>query len=285
MGVVARNVGSSLGWRPSLPDFRDYTVTSPAVTRLLRRMKRRNKSKTRRPKMDLREFFPPPDDQALRPTATAHAVVGMLEYFQLRSHGDSARLSSWFVYRSACQLLAEQQPETIDFRTLMKAVRNFGAPAARFWHAESDSAADDPPGFLYSLVDKYRELLYVRLDPANQTGTETLELVRTLLAAGFPVVFGLGLPESALSGGPIPYRPVFEQVVRGHALLAVGFDDRHLESTRGALLVRNCWGSSWGEDGYGWLPYAFVEQQLATDFWTVLREDWVDSQEFRRPVL
>ena len=51
----------------------------------------------------------------------------------------------------------------------------------------------------------------------------------------------------------------------GQALLAVGYDDRWLRSSRGAILVRSSWGTGWGQQGYGWLPYAFIEEQLAVD--------------------
>ena len=38
-------------------------------------------------------------------------------------------------------------------------------------------------------------------------------------------------------------------------------------------------------EGYGWLPYAYVEEQLAADFWTVISDEWLDSDEFLRPRL
>ena len=37
------------------------------------------------------------------------------------------------------------------------------------------------------------------------------------------------------------------------------------------------------ESGCGWLPYKFVEQRLAVDFWTLLRPSWLASGEFERP--
>ena len=33
-----------------------------------------------------------------------------------------------------------------------------------------------------------------------------------------------------------------------------------------------------------WEPYAYVEERLAQDFWTLLRPDWLDSGEFEQPL-
>jgi C1A family cysteine protease len=66
-------------------------------------------------------------------------------------------------------------------------------------------------------------------------------------------------------------------------VIAAGYDDRWLRGSRGALLVRSSWGSEFGENGYGWLPYAYVEEHLAADFWTLFHPDWITSGEFDLP--
>jgi C1A family cysteine protease len=74
---------------------------------------------------------------------------------------------------------------------------------------------------------------------------------------------------------------MFDIVRGGQAAVAVGYDDmRVIRSTRGALLVRNSWGSGRGEAGYGWLPGAYVKEQLAVDFWTLVKGEWVETGEF-----
>jgi C1A family cysteine protease len=158
-------------------------------------------------------------------------------------------------------------------------------PPERHWPYEVDRLTREPDAFLFSFAEPYRSLSYVRLDVRKSSGAETLELVKSLLAAGFPAVFGFGVPNSLTNDGDIPYRPTFDSVVGGQAVLAAGYDDRWLRGSRGALLVRSSWGAQWGEEGYGWLPYAYVEEQLAVDFWTLVHPDWIASGEFDTPDL
>ncbi len=44
-----------------------------------------------------------------------------------------------------------------------------------------------------------------------------------------------------------------EQVLGGHAVLAVGYDDAEQR-----LLAKNSWGEAWGKKGYFTIPYAYV---------------------------
>ena len=54
-----------------------------------------------------------------------------------------------------------------------------------------------------------------------------------------------------------------EQLLGGHAVLAVGYDD-----TPQRFLVRNSWGVEWGDHGDFTIPYAYlVDNDLSDDFW------------------
>ena len=89
--------------------------------------------------------------------------------------------------------------------------------------------------------------------------------------------------------GKIPFPTPYEDSEGGHAVAAVGYYDKmQIENanrggskTTGALLIRNSWGTSWGDKGYGWLPYKFVQESLAVDWWALLRNEWVDTEAFK----
>ena len=56
-----------------------------------------------------------------------------------------------------------------------------------------------------------------------------------------------------------------EQVMGGHAVLAVGYDDK-----QGRFIIRNSWSAQWGMQGYFTMPYDYLlNENLSDDFWTV----------------
>ena len=90
------------------------------------------------------------------------------------------------------------------------------------------------------------------------------------VAEGYPFVFGITVYQSMMSDqvaktGIMPIPTTQEKVLGGHAILGVGFDDMTQR-----FKFRNSWGPTWGDGGYGYIPYAYLtDQNLATDFWTI----------------
>jgi len=88
----------------------------------------------------------------------------------------------------------------------------------------------------------------------------------------------------------IPYPTPRERVLGVHAVDAVGYDDNmkikndnaadEEEGTTGAFLIRDSWGKEWGSEGYGWPPYEHVLKGLAIDWWSLLKNEWIDAGEF-----
>ena len=65
--------------------------------------------------------------------------------------------------------------------------------------------------------------------------------------------------------GEVPLPPRGEQLIGGHAVLAVGYDDKIQR-----FIVRNSWGTGWGMKGYYTMPYGYLtDPGLSRDFWAI----------------
>jgi C1A family cysteine protease len=238
-------------------------------------------------------------------SCTAHAGAGIIEYFERRAnkrHIDASRL---FLYKTTRNLMQTTGDAGAWLRCTMGALVLCGVPAEKYWPYDIPKFDIEPDAFLYSIADDYRAVKYFRHDivssglraqssgqhrPAGPSKPDTLESVKTNLEAGIPSMFGFwgfsSYDKSDTKGG-IPYPAEGEPAQWGHAVVAVGYDDNKTiknttnnKSTRGALLIRNSWGKEWGDKGYGWLPYDYVLNNLALDFWSLISMDWVDSGQF-----
>lgn len=295
-----------MGWLPDYPDFRDYTVEHSEVASRLKALGQKysvkamlskvgvaKRAKTSLPdSVDLKEWCSPIEDQGELGSCTAQAGVALVEYFERRAFGKHIDASRLFLYKAARNMLHWTGDTGAFLRTTMGAMTLFGVPPEEYWPYEVADFDKEPPAFCYAFAQSYQTISYYRLDPPGTSKDALLKQIKTNLAGGLPSMFGFTVYSSisqATSAGKIPYPTSGEKILGGHAVVAVGYDDTvkikntnpgGIETT-GAVLIRNSWGADWGSNGYGWLPYEFVLKGLAVDWWSLLKNEWVDTEEFR----
>lgn len=273
------------GWSTDLPDHRDLTPATPDVRELLSKLRRRRSARAPLPaSVDWREFCPPPSDQGPLRSTSAHAVLGMTSYFERRANGRTLDGSARFLYYTARTLGGVAGDNGVGLRTTLKALARFGCPPERHWPSTEAARFDEAPvSFSYGFSQDFAGLRYIRLDARGTGGDDLLRRVKAFLAAGFVCVCGATATTTIGDEGDLPFPTKFDTPGDGAAYTVVGYDDaRRIRSTKGALLVRATRGPQFGDDGYGHLPYRFIEERLACDFWTVWRPEWSASGEFEQ---
>jgi len=285
----------AMGWLPDYPDFRDYTAQTKTILPLMQKLKGTGEGKKKKPKLpaacDLRAWCPAVEDQGKIGSCTANAGVGMIEYFERRAFGRHVEASRLFLYKVTRNLLHWTGDTGAFLRTTMGALVLFGVPPEEYWPYRTDDFDKEPPAFCYAFAQNYQAIQYYRLDPPGTAPAELLDGIKTKLAAGLPSMFGFSVYSSidqAGKTGKIPYPAKGEKLLGGHAVMAVGYDDRMKirnanpggPETTGAILIRNSWGAKWGEQGYGWLPYDYVLKEMALDWWSLVKAEWIDTGEF-----
>lgn len=286
-----------MGWIPDYPDFRDYSFENKEteeMDRLLSPIGLDRMDATSLPaSSDLRQWCSPIENQGQIGSCTANAGAGVVEYFENRAFGRYLDASRLFLYKATRNFAKLSGDSGAFLRSTLGALALFGVPPEEYW-PYTDKTPDfdkEPTAFCYSFAANYKSIKYFRHDSAGLSKDAILDSIKKGLAAGIPSIFGFTVFNSisqAAKTGKIPFPGKNEKILGGHAIVAVGYNDSMkiknttggLE-TAGALLIRNSWGTTWGDKGYGWLPYDYVLKETAADFWSILQQNWIDTGMFK----
>lgn len=267
------------GWQRDLPDVRDYQPKQVLAkdSKALEAAPKAGLSATK----DLSPGCSPVENQLNIGSCTANAGVGLLEYYENKAYGEFLDASRLFLYKTTRNLLGWTGDTGAWLRTTMQAMVLFGAPPSRYWPYDVSKFDIEPDAFHYAYASSFKAIQYYRLDQPGTSGASLLKRVKSFIAYGYPSMFGFTVYNFGNADGEFEFPSPQDAVQGGHAVVAVGYDDdRKVGTEKGALQIRNSWGTGWGEDGYGWLPYKYVTEGLAVDFWSLFRNEYVDTGNF-----
>jgi C1A family cysteine protease len=206
-------------------------------------------------KVDLRPYMPPVFDQGELGSCTANALCGLRQYYAMK-HGDQTELSRLYLYWHERELEGTVYEDSgARLRDGMKVLKKLGVCPEKDFPYVIERFTEKPSEQAEADAGQYKIKRYHRV--------RSLHELETALQHEIPVALGIAVFESIESEevartGEIPVPQFGEQLLGGHAILAVGYDGKH-------VIIRNSWGKNWGDAGYGYLPYDYFAAGLVVD--------------------
>lgn len=214
--------------------------------------------------VDLRPQMSPIVDQGELGSCTANAIVsGLREFLMLKAGVTLTPLSRLYLYWHERFIEGDVNEDAgAIIRDGMNVLASMGAcpevdfpyVVTKFTSKPSDQAEKDAAAFK---ITSYHRIY-------------DLNSMKACLAEGFPVVIGMQVyasfeSDDVANHGMVPLPKFGEETLGGHAMCVVGYKYIGRDEY---LIVRNSWGTSWGDKGYCYIPSSFVTRNYINDMWT-----------------
>jgi C1A family cysteine protease len=236
-------------WKTDKPDKRDYLYKPTTV------MMPSN--------IDLRPYCSPVENQGNLGSCTGQAIAGAIELLNKRA-GRTLDISRLFIYYYERLIEGTVNYDSGAYiRDGIKACYTYGAPLESLWPYNISKFKIKPNALAIADARTRKVTLYERAIDFNA--------VKDALANGYPVTIGFKVYSSFTGSsiaktGVMSYPNVLsEKLLGGHAVLIVGYNDATQQ-----FIVRNSWGSNWGDKGYFYMPYRVIQNtSMSGDFWVI----------------
>jgi len=250
--------GYYYGWLKDPPDARDH------IYRLsLDKIRKANSVTT----VDLRSRCPPVYNQGRLGSCTANAIGGAFQ-FDLEKQGlpDFVPSRLFIYYNERAMEGTVNWDAGAYIRDGVKSVNRQGTCHESMWPYDTSKYRIQPTRACYSQAQNAKLVKYARVSQKVE------DLKAALVYEQVPIVFGFRVHRSfhgwkvrTTGRMPMPGPPNVDPVMGGHAVTIVGFIDAEQ-----VFIIRNSWGTFWGDRGYFYMPYKFIENpRECNDFWLI----------------
>jgi len=208
--------------------------------------------------VDWTPYMSPVKDQGGLGSCVGFAVAAMKEFQEQKEHyeevmngkkyrreQDHYDLSEAWVYWNSKKIDPWPDSEGTSIRCAMRVLHKIGIPCEAGWEYD-DRFKGEPKSWAHlvakwGLIDSYWRI----------NGLDDLKLALN----DQPVVIGVACFREIFSpvNGVVSYPANPNELLGGHAICIVGYnDDKQL------VKFKNSWSTYWGEEGYGYLPYEYI---------------------------
>lgn len=209
----------------------------------------------------------PVKDQGQLGSCVSFAVSAMKEYQENKEQEEELAkgkrgkskvydYSESWIYWNCKKIDPWPNEEGTSIRYAMKVLQKIGVPTEKAWPYVDVGDIGEPKNWAdliarWALIDSYW-----RIDNLEELKAALIEGPVPIGVPCFYEIFFVG------SDGYVPYPANPNGIYGGHAICAVGYDDK-----KQLVKFKNSWGTSWGDNGYGYLPYSYINDFL-WDAWT-----------------
>lgn len=195
--------------------------------------------------IDLRGQFPPPREQGARASCLACSASDVHQFVRPLPHA----LSAEYLFHAASLYETHFDPKKgLLLSSAQKALDREGQPHDDEWPLSKEHPDPWHPPAVTTL---WR----AKLKQRNVGPTDIVDHLKIAV----PVVVAIKLSADFVARGPSAVLSPAGPGFGGHAVVAVGYGTLKREEY---LLIRNSWGPAWKDNGYAWLPVAYLHDKL-----------------------
>lgn len=257
--MVLKHVGpyGGYGWKRGLPDFRLWNLHTHPFSMLSVPEKLPDE-------IDLSTTIDWIYDQGKEGSCTGQSSASLAKFVWRKDLQKDVNPSRNFIYWCERDLEGDtDQDAGADLHDGMKVLQQTGFCLEETWDYNDRTMLVKPPLGCYTQAQGYRCASYFAINQER-------DKIQSALVAGYPFVFGFTVYDSfeddyVAQTGLMPMPNSGEDQAGGHAVLCVGYNNK-----TSRYKVMNSWGSSWGDKGYFYMPYEYLESpQLADSLLTI----------------